>query len=134
MKHLFVFLPIFLLTLSALAQKKEKSAYERALKKIEFEDYEGALEDLGNAIESDSLDDEAFYRRGFVNAMLLKHQEALSDFDKAIKLNPKEPDYYSERGVAKLNLDNRKGACDDWKKAASMGSEVAKELADEYCP
>lgn len=134
MKHLLLFLWIFLLTFSAFAQKKEKSAYEQALKKIEFEDYEGALEDLDHAIQTDSLNDGAFYRRGFVNAMLLKHKEALSDFDRAIELNPKEPDYYSERGVAKLNLDNKEGACGDWKKAASLGSEVAKELSDEYCP
>jgi len=133
-KHLLILLPIFLLTFSASAQKREKGAYEQALKKIEFEDYEGALEDLNNAIDSDSLNDAAFYRRGFVNAMLLNHQEALSDFDSAIKLNPNEAEYYSERGVAKLNLDDKDGACVDWKKAASMGNEVAKELAYEYCP
>jgi tetratricopeptide (TPR) repeat protein len=133
-KHLLIFPAVFLLTFSAFAQKKQKDSYDQALKKIEFEDYEGALEDLDKAVESDSLNAVVFYKRGYVNAMLLKHQEALTDFDRAIQLSPGEAEYYSERGVAKLNLDDKSGACQDWKKAASMGSEVARELAYEYCP
>ena len=122
-------------TFSAFAQKKsDKGSYEKALKKIEFENYEGALADLDDAVKFDSLNSNAYFKRGFVEAMLLKHEEALSDFDRAISLNPGEAQYYSERGVAKLNLNDREGACEDWKKAASMGFAPATELAYEYCP
>jgi len=118
----------------AFGQKREKSYYEKALAKIEAEDYEGAIADLDKAIEADSSDFDAFFKRGYVKALLLNHADALPDFTRAIQLHPDEPQYYSERGIAKLHLQDNTGACEDLKKAASMGFEPAKELAYEYCP
>ncbi|HXH19756.1 MAG TPA: tetratricopeptide repeat protein [Chitinophagales bacterium] len=134
MKHLYVTALMILLTFPALAQKKaEKSYYEKALSEIESENYEGAIADLNKAIAADSLHDAAYFKRGFVKAMLLDHQGALDDFNRAIKINPDDAQYYSERGVAKMHLKDREGACADWKKASSMGFQPAEELAYEYC-
>lgn len=126
---------MLLLTFSAFSQKKaEKSWYEKALMKIENENYQGALADLDKAIEAEPGNADAFFKRGFIKAQQLDHRGALQDFNKAIELNPRQAAYYAERGVARLNLNDRDGACDDLKKAAGMGEQSAKELAYEYCP
>lgn len=135
MKHFVAVFFISLLTSFAFGQKKsEKGYYEQALRKMEMENFEGALADLDNAIRADSTHADAFFQRGFINALLLHHQKALADFDKAILLNPSRAQYYSERGIARLNLNDKEGGCADLKKAASMGDEAAKEMAHENCP
>ena len=135
MKHFFIIMVMFLLTFCAYAQKKaEKSPYDKALTKIENENFEGAIADLNKAIETDPLHHAAYYKRGLVKALMLDHEGALADFDHAIEINPRESQYFSERGIARMNLGDREGACAGWKRASSMGSEPAKELAYEYCP
>lgn len=106
---------------------------DKALQKIERENYEGALADLTSHLETDSLNAFAYYKRGFAHAMLMRHQNALDDFNRAISLQPGNAQFYSERGIAKLNLKDKDGACLDWEKAGEMKFEPARDLFNEYC-
>jgi len=120
--------------LSTFAQKKSgRTDFEKALAKIENENYEGAIADLSKIIESDSLNAEAWFKRGFARAMLMDKEGALDDFNKAISLNSTDPEYFTERGIARKNAGDTDGACEDWNIAAGMDFAPAKELFNDYC-
>lgn len=131
MKHSFILLMLVLLEFTAFSQT---AAYDKALQKIELEDYQGAISILSKMLESDSTQAEIFFKRGFCYAMQRDHKEALIDFNRAIFMNANESNWFSERGIAKLNLRDFDGACKDWKIAAKMGSTAANDLISEYCP
>lgn len=131
MKHQLFLLILLFLQFTAFAQT---TPYEKALQKIELEDYNGAITILTKVIATDSTNAEAFFKRGFCHALLQEHKEALIDFNRAIFMNANESNWYSERGIAKLNLRDFDGACKDWKTAAKMGSTAANDLISEYCP
>src|SRR5688572_9655885 len=128
MKHPILLLLFFGLQFTAFSQK---NAYDKALQKIELENYAGAIADLDKIIQTDSMNAEAIFKRGYCHAMERDHKAALIDFNRAIFMNANESNWFSERGIAKMNLRDMEGACRDWKIAAKMGSPGATDLLDE---
>lgn len=135
MKHQLTLLLFMLLQFAAYSQKGgERTAMDKALQKIELENYAGAIADLNKIIQADSMNAEAIFKRGYCHAMERDHKAALIDFNRAIFMNANESNWFSERGIAKMNLRDMEGACKDWKIAAKMGSPGAEDLISEYCP
>lgn len=131
MKHQLTLLLFLLLQVSAFSQK---SGYDKAMMKLEMENYDGALADLDKVIEADPSNAEAFFKRGYCHAMLQDHKAALVDFDRAISMKGDNGEWFLERGIAKLNLRDFEGACNDWKMSEQLGLDAAKDYVSEYCP
>lgn len=134
MKYSFPVFVFLFAQFCAFSQSSSKTAMDKALQKIEMENYTGAINDLNKVIQTDSLNATAFFKRGYCHAMLQEHKDALIDFNRAIFMNANEGEWYSERGIAKMNLRDMEGSCKDWKIASKMGFTPANDLIDEYCP
>src|SRR5687767_10275131 len=98
MKHQFLLL-LFFLSIHYWAFS-QKTTYEKALQKMELENYEGALAELNKVIQADSSNAEAFFKRGFCHAMLREHKDALIDFNRAIFMEAGKAEWFLERGIA----------------------------------
>jgi len=133
MKHLLIVAALIFFQQSVFSQKTS-TPYDKALQKIEQENYEGAITDLNRIIQADSSNATAIFKRGYCYALLRDHKAALIDFNRAIFMNAGEGEWFSERGIAKLNLRDMEGACQDWKTASKMGFSAVNDLIDEYCP
>lgn len=131
MKHPLILLFFVFAQFTVFSQK---TLYDKALQKIELENYSGAIVDLNKLIQNDSANAEAVFKRGFCYAMQQDHKQALIDFNRAIFMDATHSNWFSERGIAKLNLRDMEGACKDWKIAAQLGSPAAGDLISEYCP
>lgn len=100
--------------------------------KVQFGDYQGAIEDFTKAIRKDEDYFEAYNDRGFAKMKLLDYEDAIADFDKAIELNPKSYRAWYNRGVLKYITEKKESACIDLNKSLELGYEKAKETMQEY--
>jgi len=90
---------------------------ERADRKIEEDDLEGALEDLDKADNFRPNDSGTLKVRGNVKRIMGDFEEALEDLDKANELDPNDSFTLSIRGEVKRKLGDIKGALIDLDKA-----------------
>lgn len=105
--------------------------FERALLKIDVDDYEGAIQDFKEIKQqllnlNESLTINGFL--GFLYFLNEDYQKSLEEFNNAIKFFRKESifglsDLYRNRALAKVMLDNINGAIIDLKKAAKISPE-----------
>ena len=124
MKAIYIVLLIILFPVIADAQSAEEY-YNSGLKKFGDGDDQGALEDLGKAIELKPDYVYAYYNRALFNAESAKYEEALPDYDKVIELDPKHAKAYNNRGSVKASLNDYKGAKKDFEKAIELDSSLA---------
>ena len=79
--------------------------FMRALSRMELDDWEGAFEDLNEAIRVNPRFDYAYGNRGWLQHYLKQNvAAAINDATEAMRLNPNEPDYPYNRGNAKKAL------------------------------
>ena len=100
--------------------------------KVQFGDYQGAIEDFTKAIRKDEDYFEAYNDRGFAKMKMLDYEDAIADFDKAIDLNPKSYSAWYNRGASKYITGKKENACFDLEKSFKLGSEKAKKTMQEY--
>lgn len=93
--------------------------YSLGLAKVQTGDYQGAIADLNQAIQTNPTAD-AYYNRGVAYTQLGRHQEAIADFTQAIQLNPGFAEAYYSRGVARGKLGDQQGAVVDYRQAADL--------------
>ena len=89
-------------------------------------DFQGALEDYGKAIELKYHD--AFNNRGILRNRMKEYQSAVADFDSALRGKADQEIVYYNRGIARLNLGDFSGAVEDFGKAI----EINPRYSDAY--
>ncbi len=88
-----------------------------AERKLNSNNFSGALHDYNKAIEINPANEKAYYNRGITKYALQDYDGAIEDYTKAIELNPKNENTYNNRGSAKSKLQNYTGALDDFNKS-----------------
>ena len=121
--------------------------YNKGLKKVELQDYSGAIADFTEAIRL-APDAAAYNNRGVVKNILKDYSGAIADFTEAIELNEKikitkddwpiitfkdggsigdiDCDYYYNRGMARYKLQDYSGAIADYTEAIRIEPGYAK--------
>ncbi len=116
--------------------------YSWGVIKYQAGDYEGAISDFDNAIEteSDTTFSMIYSYRGIAKTKLGEFSGAIEDFDKAIDMQPTNVMHYSNwvknyynRGVARFYVNDLNGACTDWEKSFDLGYGAALENLGKYC-
>mgnify|MGYP001422678778 CR=1 FL=1 len=126
------------------AQKTAKDYYDIGLKKVNSENYYGAIADYSKAIELNPNYAIAFNDRGAAKKKLEDYDGAIADYSKAIELNPNYLNAYYNRGNSKFNLKDYDGAIADFTKAIELNPNFADAYANRgtskwylkqnYCP
>ena len=89
-------------------------------KKMDVQDYNGAIADFTKAIALNPNDTEAYYFRGNAKNYIQDYYGAIEDFTKAIQLYPNNANSYFNRGIAKYNLQDYYGAFVDYTQAIGL--------------
>jgi tetratricopeptide (TPR) repeat protein len=111
-------LALLLLAVSAGAQETPLGSAER---KLEAEDYAGAIADFDKAIEGAPGDARGYAGRGRALQMLDRDEDAIKDFSKAIELAPKpDPGVLVWRAISHWVLDHHDAAIEDCGKAIEL--------------
>jgi tetratricopeptide (TPR) repeat protein len=89
-------------------------------------DFQGAMEDYGKAIELDY--DDAYNNRGILRNRMNDYINAIEDFNRALHGKSDREIAYYNRGIAKLNLGDFGGAVEDFGNAI----ETDPQYSDAY--
>ena len=87
---------------------------------IHAQQYEKALADLDQALQTDSNDVNFLYWHGYAALNLKKYDVAVADFSKALAQGDTSPDTYRDRYKAYLGLGQSDRAQSDWQKAIEL--------------
>ena len=87
---------------------------DRAQARAGQKDFQGALEDLNQAIDHEDRRPDAFVFRATAYRFLDKLELALADLERALALSPKHPDGLLERGILRRLRNDKAGARQDW--------------------
>lgn len=82
--------------------------------------YEGAIEDITQAIEHRPNNSADYYNRGIVYDNLDQFENAIEDYTQALELDPEDISAYHNRGVAKIELGRYEEAIEDFSKAIDL--------------
>ena len=120
------------LSQSVQAQENSETIVEQAAKKIEKEDYQGAIKDLTEAIRLEPNNSELYLVRGASYTYSGNFEKAIEDYNQAIRISPNYADAYLLRGPISLILETQK-AKEDLNKALTLYKQQgnfsrAKEL------
>lgn len=92
----------------------------RAVARIGLRDYDGALEDLDQALDLEPDYAEAYANRGRVHTTEQRYEEAIRDLDRAIELNPEMSQAFGNRGYAYQSLGDDVNAIADYTRAIEI--------------
>jgi Tfp pilus assembly protein PilF len=92
------------LSQSVQAQENSETIVEQAAKKIEKEDYQGAIKDLTEAIRLDPNNAELYLMRGFSYTYSGNFEKAIEDCNQALRISPNYADAYLFRPIPSLVL------------------------------
>ena len=113
--------------------------YQKGLKKLEYKDFHGAINDFYQATRNDNEMTKAYSMKGDCEYQIRRYMDAVSSYTQAIHLN-KEGDkkissYYYNRGNATIALDRYDSACNDFSKAVEYNRNNIWALTaiNEYC-
>ena len=123
------FLAVILLLFSNnpfLNAQTAEDFYRKAETKVTLQDFNGAFEDLNQAINIDPRFIKAFNFRGYVKDELDDYNGALQDYNIAIALKDDYGDAYANRGKAKRKLNDYNGAITDYTTAIALNPSGKK--------
>lgn len=92
----------------------------QAKQKMEKGNYQGAIQDLNQAIKLNPGLSEAYLSRGVAYSQQRKRIAAIADFNQAIKINPENAKAYYYRGDEYLQLRSRQKALQDFNQAIKI--------------
>jgi Tfp pilus assembly protein PilF len=107
------------LSQSVQAQDNSETIVEQAAKKVQKEDYLGAINDLTEAIRLDPNNAELYMVRGVSYTYSGNFEKATEDCNQAIRISPNYADAYLLRGPISLILETQK-AKEDLNKALTL--------------
>lgn len=87
-------------------------------------DYEGAIEDINNALKVKPHMERLYFQRGKIHEEIKKYESAKADYTKAILLKDDFDVAYLNRGLIKLKLQDYQGAKKDLAKAQKLNSNL----------
>lgn len=128
MKKVFFILILFL-PLCAFSQSAE-DLYASAVRKAEYFNFKGALNDLNEAIRLNPRYIKAYTYRGYVKDELDDYQGALTDYNKAVDLKGDDYEAYARRGALKKRYKDYDGAIEDLNLAIQYKPDYAKAYSD----
>ncbi len=99
--------------------------FERGNAYVQLGNFEDAVNDFTQAINTDPNFADAYYNRGLVLGRLEKHEQAISDFTQALTLNPKNINAFADRGVAYGSLGQHALAISDFTQAITLNPNFA---------
>lgn len=94
---------------------------EQAAEAERAKNYQGALDLLGQALNTDKNSARAYKKRGDVLRALKQPAEALDSYNKAIELAPNFDNAYIDRGNLYTEMNDPESACYDYWKACALG-------------
>lgn len=109
-----------------LGPKDANSYVTRAGARSRDGDVNGAIADLGRAIELDPKSAAAYYNRALAKRDKRDFDGAIADFNRAIELKPDDHDFYNDRGIAKRGKADNDGAIADYTKSIELDSKNAE--------
>ena len=114
-------------------EKMYYAYFNRALIKKDYEDYNGAINDLSIVIQLNPSHADSYFQRGYCNYWLKNYDLVFADINKAMEINPTNGRYYFERAVLEGKLDQKDKACADFRKAGELGFMKAYEAIKALC-
>jgi tetratricopeptide (TPR) repeat protein len=112
------------------AQKNSEKLLEQGVKKLQQEDYLGALETFTEAIRLDSNNADIYYLRGITCSQLKSYQRAIEDYKQATRLNPNFTEAYFKQGVAYSNLENLEKALESYNQVIRLNPDFITAYAN----
>jgi len=101
----------------------------RGQAKSKFNDIDGALNDIGKAIELDPSFAKSYNNRAVLESDLNDHINAIKDYNKSIELDSTWANSYANRGLEKNYTEDYLGALEDFNKAIKLKSDDAISFA-----
>lgn len=87
---------------------------------VENGNFEAAIENYTQALESDPGSAEAYFKRAGCKRNMGKLEEAIADFDKVVEIAPDIPIAYLNRGSVKNALMDNEGALADYNQVIDL--------------
>ena len=112
------------------AQKNPEKLLEQGVKKLQQEDYLGALETFTEAIRLDSNNANSYYLRGITCSQLKSYQRAIEDYKQATRLNPNFAEAYFKQGVAYSKLENLEKALESYNQVIRLNPDFITAYAN----
>ena len=106
--------------------------YELGIERLNYEDYQEALECFNILIEEDPFDYEAYCLRGRTYHELEMFERAIKDYQISIKIDSTYAKSYYYLGLTQLQLGNKEEAIDNFEQAAALGYEQAAYILKKY--
>jgi tetratricopeptide (TPR) repeat protein len=100
---------------------------EQGFKRIEKDDYKGAIEVFNRLLKIEPNNAYAYFGRGLANFSLDQYQVAKTDFDKAIEITPDIAYAYYFRGLTSYFLKDKPSAIADLRKASTLFKKEGKQ-------
>jgi len=96
------------------------------IKKLENQDFEGALKDFEEALKLDKKNAELYAWKGFTHLKMEKYAKATSDINHAIKLDDSKATFYHYRAVIRDSLKRYEESLKDYAKAIKLNPQDAE--------
>ena len=100
--------------------------YNRGRKRIDSNDYYGAIADFNQAIRIKPDYDLAYFGRAFSKSELQDYSGAIADYSKSIELNPNDAIAYYNRGYNYAKLKEYYGAIGSYSKAIELKVKISE--------
>lgn len=116
-------------------QKKVSKQFSEGCKKLEVEDYQGAITLFSKLIVDYPEFYPAYVNRGISEINTNQYEDAINDLSKAIELDGSLSIAYLHRGFAKQQISDFRGAYEDWKmsdKVSENGNSEAVRVLNEF--
>ena len=100
---------------------------ERGFKRIEKDDYKGAIEDFNQVLKVEPNNAYGYIGRGLASFFLEQYKVAKTDFDKAIEITPDIAYAHYFRGLTSYILKDKPSAIADLRKASTLFKKEGKQ-------
>ena len=99
-------------------------------RKYQERDYQGAIDDYGQAIRLKPDFAEAYGNRGNVKSRLNRYEDAIADYDQVLHHQPDYAEAYVNRGAAKNDLGRYEEAIADYDQALRLQPDLAEAYSN----
>ncbi len=106
--------------------------YDRAIKKFNGEDYEGAIADITRVIEQNPNFAPAYNNRGAAKYRLKRYRGAIADFNEAIRIDPSNVQYQKNQRSAQNDLDTALAEANNTQQS-SQNTVLPQKQASQDC-
>lgn len=107
---------------------RSRQGYEAAVRKINSEDWNGALTELNTVIKSHPEFCEGWLTRGVVHHYKKEYEKAIQDYNRSLVCYPGYPMAFFNRGVTRLAMGDHYGALRDFSNASEKMPEHVPTL------